>query len=84
VQVAGARRAAALPVVDQNLVELRVGEQRRLPASGAAQLLLEENGVARVAAERGAAVVTGVAPGTSSLIVVDGKGNRTTYPIRVR
>ncbi len=84
VQVAGARRAAALPAVDPNLVELRVGEQRRLPASGAAQLLLEENGVARVAAERGAVVVTGVAPGTSSLIVVDGKGNRTTYPIRVR
>ncbi|HEY6105295.1 MAG TPA: pilus assembly protein N-terminal domain-containing protein [Anaeromyxobacteraceae bacterium] len=84
VQVAGARRASALPAGEPNLVELRVGEQRRLPASGAAQLLLEENGVARVAAERGAVVVTGVAPGTSSLIVVDGKGNRSTYPIRVR
>ncbi len=84
VHVAGARRAAALPAVDPNLVELRVGERRRLPASGADQLLLEENGVARVAAERGAVVVTGVAAGTSSLIVVDGKGNRTTYPIRVR
>ena len=84
VQVTGARRAAALPAVDPNLVELRVGEQRRLPASGAAQLLLEENGVARVAAERGAAVLTGVAPGTSSLIVVDGAGKRTTYPIRVK
>ncbi len=84
VQVAGARRAAAPPAADPNLVELRVGEQRRLPAPGAAQLLLEENGVARVAAERGAVVVTGVAPGTSSLMVVDGAGNRTTYPIRVR
>lgn len=82
VQVVGARRGAA--PADPNLIELRVGERRRLPAPGAAQLLLEENGVARVAAERGAAVVTGVAPGTSSLIVVDGQGNRTTYPIRVR
>lgn len=84
VHVAGARRAAAAPAADPNLVELRVGEQRRLAAPGAAQILLEENGVARAAAERGAVVVTGVAPGTSSLVVVDGQGNRTTWPIRVR
>lgn len=84
VRVAGARRSAGLPAADPNLVELRVGEQRRLAAPGAAQLLLEENGVARVASERGGVAVTGVAPGQSSLIVVDGQGNRTTYPIRVR
>lgn len=83
VRVAGARRAAPA-ASDPNLVSLRVGEQRRLPAAGAVQLLLEENGVARVASEGGTAVVTGVAPGTSSLVVVDGKGNRTTYPIHVR
>lgn len=84
VQVAGARRAAGPPAGDPNLVALRVGEQRRLPAAGTVQLLLEENGVARVASEGGAVVVTGVAPGASSLVVVDGKGNRTSYPIRVR
>ncbi len=83
VRVVGASRAAA-PAGDPNLGALRVGEPRRLPAAGAVQLLLEENGVARAASEGGAVVVTGVAPGTSSLIVVDGKGNRTTYPIRVR
>ena len=82
-RVAAARRAAA-PAADPNLVELRVGEQRRLSTAGAVQLMLEENGVARVAAERGGVVVTGVAPGTSSLIVVDGRGTRTVYPIRVR
>lgn len=84
VRVVGASRAAAPPAGDPNLVALRVGEQRRLPAAGAVQLLLEENGVARAASEGGAVVVTGVAPGTSSLVVVDGKGNRTTYPIKVR
>lgn len=86
VRVAGARQAGA-PAADPslpNLVELRVGEERRLPARGASQLLLEENGVARARAERGVVVVTGVAPGSSSLIVVDAEGRRTTYPIRVR
>jgi len=85
VQVAGARRSAAAMVpVDPNQIDLRVGEQRRIPAPNAAQLMLEENGVARVSAERGTVVVTGVAPGATSLIVVDGSGGRTTYPIRVR
>ena len=82
--VAGARRAAAPAAADPGLVELRVGEQRRLAAPGASQVLLEENGVARAAAERGAVVVTGVAPGTSSLIAADGKGHRTSWTIRVR
>jgi Pilus formation protein N terminal region len=85
VQVAGAKRsAAAVPTVDPNQIDLRVGEQRRIPAPNAAQLMLEENGVARVTAERGAAVVTGLSPGAASLIVVDGSGGRTTYPIRVK
>lgn len=85
VQVAGARRsAAAVAQGDPNQIDLRVGEQRRIPAPNAAQLMLEENGVARASAERGAVVVTGVSPGVSSLIVVDGSGGRTAYPIRVR
>jgi hypothetical protein len=84
VRVAGASRAGAPPAPDPGLVELRVGEQRRLPAPAAAEVLLEENGVARVAAEAGAVVVTGVRPGSSSLVVVDGKGNRTTWSLRVR
>jgi Pilus formation protein N terminal region len=84
VQVAGARRSTVAAQGDPNPIDLRVGEQRRIPAPNAAQLMLEENGVARASAERGAVVVTGVSPGASSLIVVDGSGGRTTYPIRVR
>jgi len=85
VQVAGAKRSAAGMVpADPNQIDLRIGEQRRIPAPNAAQLMLEENGVARVTAERGAVVVTGLSPGATSLIVVDGSGGRTTYPIRVR
>ena len=85
VRVAGARRpSAAGAPADPNQIDLRVGEQRRVPAPHAAQIMLEENGVARVSAERGAVVVTGAAPGVTSLVVVDGSGGRTTYPIRVR
>ncbi len=85
VQVAGARRprGAAAPAADDAL-EVRVGEDRRLPAGAAERLLLEENGVARVRVDHGAIVVTGVAPGRTSLVLVDAAGARTTYPIRVR
>ena len=63
---------------------LAVGEARRVAAPGLARALLEENGVAKVQAEGEAVVITGVSPGRSSVVLVDGAGNRTTLPVRVR
>lgn len=83
VTVERARRpegAAAAP----GEVALAVGEERRVAAPGLARLLLEENGVARVRAEGGAVVVTGLSAGRSSAVLVDGAGARTTLSIRVR
>jgi hypothetical protein len=74
------RPAAAAP----GEILLQVGEARRLPAPGVARVLLEENGVARARADGESVTVTGLAPGTSSLVWVDGKGARTTRSIRVR
>ncbi len=84
VQVTGARRAGPAVAPDPNLVTLSVGEERRIPIPRAARMLLEENGVARARAEQGVIVLTGVARGTSSLVVFDAQGRQTTYPIRVR
>jgi len=84
-QVIGARRpSGAVAPVDPNAIVLRPGEERRLPAPGASRLLLEENGVARVQVERGQLVVTGLRAGSTSVVVVDGAGRQTTYPIQVR
>ena len=63
---------------------LQVGEARRLPAPGVARVLLEENGVARARADGESVTVTGLSPGTASLVLVDGNGARTTRAIRVR
>jgi hypothetical protein len=65
-------------------VELRLGEEKRIEAADVARALVEENGVARVRAERGGVVVTGVSPGQASIIVVDGSGGRTEWTVRVR
>lgn len=83
--VVGARRPSAVGApVDPNAILLRPGEERRLPAPGASRLLLEENGVARVQVERGQLVVTGLRAGSTSVVVIDGAGKQTTYPIQVR
>jgi Pilus formation protein N terminal region len=74
----------APPPPDPNAIDLSVGDERRIPAAGASRLLVEEGGVARVRAEAGAVVVTALLPGTTSVIVVDGAGAKTTYTIRVR
>jgi hypothetical protein len=79
VTVEAARRAG-----DRDGLALAPGEERRLAAAGVARVLLEENGVARVRVEGSAVVVTGVAPGRASLVLVDEAGARRTWSIRVR
>jgi hypothetical protein len=83
VKVEPTRTAAAPPAAVPGEVLLSVGEARRLPAPGLARVLLEENGVARAQAEAAAVVVTGLSPGRSSIVLVDGSGRRTTVPLRV-
>ena len=80
---AARRSAAAGPAAAPGELVLSVGEVRRLPAPGLARVLLEENGVVRVRALGAAAEVTGLTPGRSSLVLVDGGGARTTVPVRV-
>jgi hypothetical protein len=65
-------------------IALQAGEERRLRAPGVARVLLEENGVARVRVEGETVSVVAVAPGATSLVLVDGAGARTTWSIRVR
>jgi hypothetical protein len=81
VTVEAARRAAA-GAPDE--IGLHLGEERRLRSPGLARVLLEENGVARVRVDGENVTVIGVSAGTSSLVLVDGAGKRTTWAIRVR
>jgi len=81
VTLAAATRPAATAPGE---VEVVVGAERRVPAAGVARVLVEENGVARVRADGQAVWITGVSPGTASLLLVDEGGARTTWTIRVR
>jgi Pilus formation protein N terminal region len=84
VTVQAVRRPAAAAPATPGEIALQVGEERRLRAPGVARVLLEENGVARARADGQGVTVVGVAPGTSSLVLVDAAGARTTWAIRVR
>ncbi|HEY6098615.1 MAG TPA: pilus assembly protein N-terminal domain-containing protein [Anaeromyxobacter sp.] len=84
VTVEAARRPAAASQGAPGEIALQIGEERRLRAPGVARVLLEENGVARVRANGESVTVIGVSPGTTSLVLVDGAGARTTWAIRVR
>jgi hypothetical protein len=77
------RRAAVRPVAPDEL-ELAVGQERIVPSPTGAQVLLEDNGVARARVESRGIVIQGVAPGAASLVVVDPAGGRTTWKLRVR
>jgi hypothetical protein len=77
------RPPAAVPAPPAEIV-LAVGQARRLPAPGLVRALAEDNGVVRVQAEAAAVVVTGLAAGRSSLVLVDAAGVRTTVPLRVQ
>jgi len=83
VVVEGLRRPSAPPPAAPGELTLAVGETRRLPAPGLVRLLVEEGGAVRARADGAAVVVTGLAAGRSSLVLVDGAGARTTVPIRV-
>jgi hypothetical protein len=65
-------------------MSLGVGEERSFRAPGLARVLVEENGVARVRVEGEAVTVVGVSPGTTSIVLVDAAGARTTRAIAVR
>ena len=88
VAVDAARRpaapAVAPPAPAPNELALAVGEERRLRAPGVARVLVEENGVARVAVRGEIVSVVGAASGDASLVIVDGAGAKTTWQIRVR
>ncbi|HEX9049001.1 MAG TPA: pilus assembly protein N-terminal domain-containing protein [Anaeromyxobacter sp.] len=75
-----ARRAGA----GEGAISLAVGEERRFRAPGVARVLVEENGVARVRVEGETVTVSGIAPGTTSVVLVDASGARTTRAIAVR
>jgi hypothetical protein len=66
-----------------NELVLGVAEERRLKAPGVARVLVEENGVARVSVTGETVLVTGLASGLSSLVLVDAGGAKTTWQIRV-
>ncbi len=83
VAVEAARRQAARAPAPNEL-DLRVGEERRLLVRGIAQAFLDENGVARARVEGEAVAISGVSAGTTSLVVVDSAGSRSTWTIRVR
>jgi hypothetical protein len=84
VVVAGLRRpAAGAPAAREGELVLAIGETRRLAAPGLARLLVEEGGAVRAQAEGDAVVVTGLAAGRTSLVLVDGAGSRQVVPIRV-
>jgi hypothetical protein len=84
VTVEGARRPAARAAALGNEISVAVGEERRFRAPGAARVLVEETGVARVAVDGEVIAVVGLAAGQGSLVVVDAGGGRTTWQIRVR
>jgi len=83
VKVAAAARVPRTPA-DPRLVELRAGEERRLDAARVVRAMVEDNGVARVRAERGGVVVTAVQPGTASMLLVDESGAQVEWSIRVK
>lgn len=84
VTVEAARRPSLAASGAPGEIALQIGEERRLRVPGLARVLFEENGVARVRADGESVTVVGVRSGTSSLVLVDGAGGKTTRSIRVR
>ncbi len=84
VTVAAARRPAGAVAGGPGALALAVGEERRVRSPGVARVLVEENGVARVRVEGESVTVVAVSPGTTSIVLVDGAGQRTTWSVVVR
>ena len=83
VVVEGLRRPAAPAPAAPGELTLAVGETRRLEAPGLARLLVEEGGALRARADGAAVVVTALAAGRSSLVLVDEAGRRTVVAVRI-
>lgn len=83
VKVAAAVRAPR-PPADPRLVELRQGEERRLDAPRVVRAMVEDNGVARVRAEKGGVVITALQPGSASVLLVEESGAQAEWTVRVR
>jgi hypothetical protein len=84
VAVAAVRRPATRDGSAPGTIALAVGDERKLRVPGVARVLVEENGVARVRVEGETATVIAVSPGTTSIVLVDAAGARTTWSITVR
>ncbi len=83
--VEAARRTGAIaPVANPNELVLGVGEERTLSVPAGAQVLQEDNGVARVTVEGETVRLVAVSPGATSVVLVDGAGARTTWAVSVR
>jgi hypothetical protein len=84
VTVAPARRPVAAPAVPAS-ISLAVGEERELRSpAGVTHVAVEENGVARVRVDGERIAVSGVAPGETSIVLVDDAGTRTPVAVTVR
>lgn len=83
VKVEPLRRSESRPLAPDEM-ELEVGQERTVPSPPGAQVLLEDNGVARAVQDSRGVVVRGIRPGATSLVVVDPSGARTTWKLRVR
>jgi hypothetical protein len=83
VRVEPLKRTAARPLAPDEL-ELAVGQERVVPSAAGSQALLEDNGVARAEQDGRGVRVRGLTPGTTTLVVVDPSGGRTTWKLRVR
>jgi hypothetical protein len=83
VSVAAARRPE-VRAAGANELDLAVAQERTFRAPGAARVLLEENGVARMSVDGETVSVVGLRPGQASLVVIDGAGAKTTWQLRVR
>lgn len=75
------RSTVRAPAPDE--IELAVGQERVVPAPAGAQVLLEDNGVARASQDGRGVVVRGLVPGSASLVVVDPAGGRANWKVRV-
>jgi hypothetical protein len=74
----------AIPSASPSDVELTVGQERRFKSPGISRALFEENGVVRVNVERDTVIVTGLAAGRSSVVLVNTDGDKTTWQVLVR
>jgi hypothetical protein len=75
---------AAAPSLAPGDVELGIGQERRFKSPGISRALFEENGVVRVAVERDTVILVGLVAGRSSVVLVNGDGDKRTWQVVVR